>query len=76
MEKILTAEEFLQNHYQISHFYDDKTNQMLCFSSDMQKAMVEFAKLHVEAALKAASSTAFSDSKYNVENSYPLENIK
>jgi hypothetical protein len=57
MEKIPTAEDFLQDHHQISHFYDDKTDRMVCFSSDVQKAMIEFAKLHVEAALKAASES-------------------
>jgi hypothetical protein len=48
-----TVEEFLQNHLQISHFYDDKTNQMVCYSDEVQQAMVEFAKLHCEAQLKA-----------------------
>jgi len=43
MSKIPTAEEFLQNHLEISHFYDDKTNQMVCFSADVEKAMIEFA---------------------------------
>jgi len=58
MSKTPTAEDFLQDHLEISHFYDDKTNQMVCFSSDMQKAMIEFAKLHVEAALEAAAEKA------------------
>jgi hypothetical protein len=30
-----TAEDFLQDHHQISHFYDDKTNNMVCFSDDV-----------------------------------------
>ncbi len=55
MEKVQSAEDFLQDHLQISHFYDDNINQMVCYSSDVQKAMIEFAKLHVEAALKKAS---------------------
>jgi hypothetical protein len=38
----MTAEEFLQNHLQISHFYDDKTNQMVCYSDEVQQAMIEF----------------------------------
>ena len=53
----------------------------MCFSDDVQKAMIEFAKLHVESALKEAKWR--SDDVTNseglglyVENSYPLENIK
>lgn len=76
MEKTPTAEDFLQDHLEISHFYDDKTQNMVCYSDDVQKAMIEFAKLHVEAALKEASKSAFPDSKWDVENSYPLSNIK
>jgi hypothetical protein len=57
MSTIPTAEEFLQDHHQISHFYDDKTNNMVCFSDDVQKAMIEFAKLHVKKALKEASES-------------------
>lgn len=45
----------MQDHLEISHFYDDKTNQMVCFSSDVQKAMIEFAQMHVEAALRKAA---------------------
>lgn len=50
-------------------------------------AMIEFAKLHVEAALKAATNNAKMDSdpfdyedewidKDSILNAYPLENIK
>ena len=42
-----TAEEFLQNHLRISYFYDDKTNQMVCYGDEVQQAMIEFAKLHI-----------------------------
>lgn len=54
-----------------------------CTSTEM---MVEFAKIHVEAALKAAledapygSSTdtvSYRDMKYSILNAYPLNNIK
>ena len=38
---------------------------------------IEFAKLHVEAALKAAQeSTLEYDFTEEITNSYPLENIK
>ena len=53
MSKIPTAEDFLQEHPQISHFYDDKTNQMVCFSADVQKALIEFAKRHCQAQQEA-----------------------
>ena len=52
---------------------------------DIEKAMIEFAKLHVEAALKAAYENieyteVDSSVPYVVEdsilNSYPLSNIK
>jgi hypothetical protein len=92
MKKVPTAEDFLQDHHQISHFYDDKTNNMVCFSDDVQKAMIEFAKLHVEAALKEAikngeivdistykdggDSSYFGVDEQSILNSYPLENIK
>lgn len=84
---ILTAEEFLQNHHQISHFYNDETDKMCCFSDDMQKAMIEFAKLHVKAALKEAlesipclgSSTdiaTYEEVEKAVLNAYPEDLIK
>ena len=92
MEKTPTAEDFLQDHLEISHFYDDKTQNMVCYSDDVQKAMIEFAKLHVKAALKTASEKAetredvaiFTEGTFNTQivdrnsilNSYPLENIK
>ncbi len=87
MEKIPTAEEFLQDHLQISHFYDDKTEAMVCFSHDVQKALIEFTRRHVEAALKAKANAmiekSYEDSSYSMNeldsctrNAYPLENIK
>lgn len=77
MEKVQSAEDFLQDHLQISHFYDDKTENMVCYSADVQKAMIEFAKLHVEAALKEAEyCTEEYDFSVEIKNSYPLENIK
>jgi len=83
MSKIPTAEEFLQNHLEISHFYDDKTNQMVCFSADVEKAMIEFAKLHVKAALEAAATEYYPKEKENFKlvaerflNAYPRNLIK
>lgn len=86
MKNIVTADDFLQDHLEISHFYDDITQNMVCYSDDVQKAMIEFAKLHVEAALKMAFEEAPCGSSTDtvtceemheaIMNSYPLENIK
>jgi hypothetical protein len=54
----MKAEKFLQDSFTISHFYSDKYNKMMCFSDDVQKAMVEFAKIKVEEALNAAAKNA------------------
>jgi hypothetical protein len=78
-----TAEEILHKHVDVQY----------CISRNGEeqtyKAMIEFTKLHVEAALKAASENASAytekDSKGgtwnlvdkdSILNSYPLENIK
>jgi hypothetical protein len=73
---ISTAEEFINNyHRQEGH----------TFEQTVPEAMIEFAKLHVEAALKQASEQAsafisFDDkplvSKLSILNSYLLTNIK
>jgi len=89
MSNIPTAEEFLQDSFTISHFYNDKYNRMSCFSDDVQEAMIEFAKLHVEAALKAAVKDAYIEDfgsmqegttciidEDSILNAYPLNNIK
>lgn len=41
-----TPDEFLQMHHQISHFYDDKSGRMVCYSDDVEKVMLEYAKLY------------------------------
>ena len=77
--KTLTAEEFLRNSsVTSSDRYDFLSKQEL---------MIEFAKMHVQEALKQAlesipclgSSTdtaSYEDMKDAILNSYPLENIK
>ena len=72
MKKIPTAEEFM-------NLYHGSTNK---------HALIEFAKLHVEAALKAASEEAdyITDGQEHITDvwidkdsilkSYPLDNIK
>ena len=81
MNKIPTAEEFI-----------NENGGFLKYSSaqefvECQSLMIEFAKLHVEAALKEAeketvkhiSKTILELNMYNknsILNAYPLENIK
>lgn len=75
MDKIPTAEEFLNNHkfHLVEH------------EEYISTVIIEFAKLHVEAALKQASENAESIvigglisevNKDSILNAYPLENIK
>lgn len=71
---IPTAEEFMLENLQSM----DQT--------EVEHAMIAFAKMHVEAALKAADASAeFAfpetaweniDEKYFILDAYPLENIK
>jgi hypothetical protein len=81
---IQTAEEFLirQGCQRM-----DCDGENCNFFEDVQpKDLIEFAKLHVEAALKAASATDIvsgrsykhrtEDDKDSILNSYPLTNIK
>ena len=71
MEKILTT---------LEEFWYKNTGKSI--NQEEYSAMFEFAKFHVEAALKTAAKTrknGFYDSSKEEEliiNSYPLENIK
>ena len=76
MSKITTAEEFLDNFL---------NKNAIPWSPEIDKvygcintAMIEFAKLHVEAALKAQQSyfNKYTQLDEGYENAYPLENIK
>ena len=81
MSKIPTAEEVMQNHLD-PH---DCLRVSKCYDMTLD-AMKEFAKLHVEAALKSASEKAKIDKSVtfgwekvdrpSILKSYPLENIK
>ena len=86
MENIPTAEELLNDRVYITQ---DDIEDVHDSISTVAEAMIEFAKLHVEAALKHASEKAELSNKpkfsgdYNlvvdeesILNSYPLENIK
>ena len=78
MKKILTAEEL---YFQITGCHINHR--------DIKHAMIEFAKLHVEAALKEAAheSQCYNKTKFpgdenwvvdieSILNSYPLDKIK
>jgi hypothetical protein len=84
--KIPTASELFDKYAYLSYLnYDDGCS----VSKDaFEKALLEFAKLHVEAALKAASENVVVDYTHvepdNIEvyainssilNAYPLKNI-
>ena len=72
MEKIPTAKELIETDYYHLHLDTDS----ICLGS-IETAMIEFAKLHVEAALKAAEySTEEYDFSVEIKNSYPLGKIK
>lgn len=59
MEKVLTAEEFLIN---VAWRYENT-----------EQKLIEFAKIHVEAALKEAE---YCRTKECIQKCYPLDNIK
>ena len=69
MKNIPTAQEFL-----------NRDESGVFNEVDITQAMIEFAKLHVTAALKAAAddySEGSSDIVHeSIINSYPLDNIK
>ena len=82
-----TSEEFLKN------FNEEENNiDKLYYDSYVKKAMIEFAKMHVQEALRLASVEAEVEhelsnpydpnseyqivNKDSILNAYPLENIK
>ena len=84
MSKIPTAEECFNNFvdFEICPLKEYTTEELI---NDIKKAMIEFAKLHVEAALKEASEkaewkghtlAAVEICDYSILDAYPLENIK
>jgi hypothetical protein len=73
-KNVLTAGDFLNKEYY--HIVLDSKDTWVNVG-DIQRAMVAFAKMHVEAALKAAgNATLLYDFKEDIINSYPLTNIK
>ena len=87
LDNMITAEEFLKtdNAFSDEDIYllkqDLKMNNILDIN-DISTTMIEFAKLHVEAALnKVMEEVSIDDFTQTVNlssilNAYPLENIK
>ena len=82
-----TAQEFLKAYATWSTQDSPDTMTTVIDISDCLEAMIEFAKLHVEAALEAAALEAhtklvpFTDNEQQVDKesiltAYPLTNIK
>ena len=73
MEKIPTAEEVIDKMVKFASANDT----INCTVYSLSQVMIEFAKLHVEQALKAAgNATLLYDFKEDIINSYSLDNIK
>ena len=70
MEKIPTADEFLNKEYY--HIILDSRDTWINVG-DIKRAMIEFAKLHVEAALKEAD---YCRTKECIQKCYPLDKIE
>ena len=65
MEKIPTVEEFLP-----------KNSNGMYSRNEVETAMIEFAKLHVKAALAEVGCKIIGPSAGSIKDIYPLENIK
>lgn len=73
-KNVLTAGDFLNKEYY--HIVLDSKDTWVNVG-DIERAMVEFAKMHVEAALKEASEKFDHYSNKNaILGSYSLSNIK
>ena len=79
---MITAEELLKDRVYITIDDIEDVHDSL---SNVTEAMIEFAKLHVEEALKEASEKVTTDGygdgyagidEESILNAYPLENIK
>ena len=73
MEKIPTAEEVIDKMVKFASANDT----INCTVYSLSQVMIEFAKMHVETALKEASEKFDHYSNKNaILNSYSLDNIK
>lgn len=58
MDKILTAAEYLDNTTPGNTWFDNEAKESVVERSFSESAMIEFAKMHVQAALKEADNNA------------------
>ena len=70
MKQLPTAEQFLRFKSDIS---EDKTSVEYLTDCEVEEIMIEFAKMHVQAALEAASER---NRRYFILQAYPESNIK
>lgn len=85
MSKIPTVEKFLRQSKSLHNMWDNTRGKGEWDEKAIIKSHIEFAKLHVEAALKEASEkaewkgytlAAVEICDYSILDAYPLENIK
>ena len=72
-EKILTAEKFLYSSSSLHDMWDNTRGRGEWDHEAIAKSHIEFAKIHVQKALEAASKR---NGRYFILDSYPLHNIK
>ena len=85
MNKLPTAKEFIDMHPGVNTYYNIYEHESVVERGGAERAMIEFAKIHVKAALKETSEKAevnvtnyndYEVDKNSILNAYPLENIK
>lgn len=86
MSKIPTVEKFLRQSKSLHDMWDNTRGKGEWDEKAITKSHIEFAKMHVEEALKEASRKVVVNNyrdeggirinKNSILNAYPLENIK
>lgn len=72
MSKIPTAEEFFKKYSEL-YVFEEGDPQYLIDKEDFEKVMIEFAQIHVEAAIKAVTNNAEIDEFREDEETLLLE---
>jgi len=84
VKNIPTAETFIDMHPSINTWYDEYAKESVVERSSFEKALVEFAQIHVRAAVKEqirVENRPMSEQDLNelteeaLKNTYPLTNI-
>lgn len=73
MSKIPSAEDFFKKYRNLYQF-EEGSPEYLIDGEDFQTAMIEYAKIHVEAALKEASNKALIQYGYDEEGNSLAKN--